>query len=184
MEIKISTELKLKILYILSWIVFIGLCIEAGGFIFNTLFTSFFNPIGANYFWKEIDLSDLYKFDSGYFCVIGFLMSLVTILKAILFYLIVKLLHDKKLDLSQPFTHEFRHFIIIASYLSVGIGMFSFWGAKHVEWFVAQGVKMPEIQVLKFGGADVWFFMAITLYVIAQIFKKGIEIQTENDLTI
>ena len=62
--------------------------------------------------------------------------------------------------------------------------MISFWGAKHVEWFVAQGVKMPEIQILKFVGADVLFFMAITLYVIAQIFKKGIEIQTENELTI
>ena len=117
MEIKISTQLKLKIMYFLTGIIFIGLCIEAGGFIFNTLFTLFFNPIGANYFWKEIDLSDLYKFDSGYFCVIGFLMSLVTILKAILFYLIVKILHDKKLNLSQPFTNEFRRFIIIAPYL-------------------------------------------------------------------
>lgn len=184
MEIIISTKLKLKILYILAWIVFIGLCIEAGGFIFNTLFTLFFNPIGANYFWKEIDLSDLYKFDSGYFCVIGFLMSLVTILKAILFYLIVKLLHDKKLNLSQPFTLGFKRFIILAAYLSLGIGLFSFWGAKHVEWFVAHGVKMPGIQILKFGSADVWFFMAIILYVIAQIFKKGIEIQTENELTI
>ena len=67
MEIKISTQLKLKIMYFLTGIIFIGLCIEAGGFIFNTLFTLFFNPIGANYFWKEIDLSDLYKFDSGYF---------------------------------------------------------------------------------------------------------------------
>ena len=43
---------------------------------------------------------------------------------------------------------------------------------------------MPDIQYLKFGGADVWLFMGIILLVIAQIFKRGVEIQSENELTI
>jgi hypothetical protein len=30
----------------------------------------------------------------------------------------------------------------------------------------------------------VWLFMSVTLFVIAQIFKRGIEIQTENELTV
>jgi hypothetical protein len=33
-------------------------------------------------------------------------------------------------------------------------------------------------------GADVWLFMGVTLFVIAQIFRRGIEIQTENELTV
>lgn len=41
---------------------------------------------------------------------------------------------------------------------------------------------MPDLHYLRLGGADVWLFMGITLLVIAQIFKKGIEIQ--NDLTV
>lgn len=43
---------------------------------------------------------------------------------------------------------------------------------------------MPDIQSLNLDGSDVWLFMGLILLVIAQIFKKGIEIQTENELTI
>ena len=57
MEIKISTKQMLKILYVLSWIIFIGVCIEAGGFIFNTFFTLVINPVDAHHFWQEVDLS-------------------------------------------------------------------------------------------------------------------------------
>lgn len=47
-----------------------------------------------------------------------------------------------------------------------------------------QEVKMPDVQTLNIGGADVWLFMGITLFIIAQIFKRGIEIQSENELTV
>jgi len=184
MEIKITTRQILKILYVVSWIIFIGVCIEAGGFIFKTFFTLVINPIGANNFWEKIDLSSLYKHDPGYFFVETLLMSIAAVLKACIFYLIVKILHDKKLDMSQPFSREMGRFIFNVSYLALGIGLFSCWGAKYAEWFVKQGVKMPDIQYLRLGGADVWLFMGVTLFVIAQIFKRGIEIQTENELTV
>lgn len=184
MEIKISTTQILKILYVLSWIIFIGLCIEAGGFIFNAFFTLCINPIDAGHFWQQVDLSSLYKYDHGYFFVVTFLMIIVAIMRAILFYLIVKILHDKKLNMSQPFNNETGKFIFKAAYLSLGIGLFSWWGVKYAEWFISRGVKMPDVQYLRLGGADVWLFMSVTLFVIAEIFKRGIEIQTENELTI
>jgi len=43
---------------------------------------------------------------------------------------------------------------------------------------------MPDTQHLHLGGADVWLFMGVILFVIAQIFKRGIEIQRENELTV
>ena len=184
MEIKTSTQKILKILYVLAWIIFIGVCIEAGGFIFNTCFTMFINPVDAHYFWQQVDLSGLYQYDRGYFFVETFLMSIVAVMRACMFYLIVKILHDKKLNMSQPFNTEMGQFIFNLSYLSLGIGLFSFWGVKYAGWFVVQGVKMPDIQYLRLGGADVWLFMAVILYVIAQVFKRGIEIQAENELTV
>ena len=111
-------------------------------------------------------------------------MSIVAVMKALIFYLIVKILHDKKLNLSEPFSKELRSLIINVSYLSLGIGLFSYWGIHYSEWLVNQNVKMPDIQHLGFGGADVWLFMSVILFVIAQIFKRGIELQEENDLTI
>ncbi len=68
--------------------------------------------------------------------------------------------------------------------MGLGIGLFSFWGAKYSEGLVNKGVKIPDLQYLRLGGADVWLFMGITLLIIAQIFKKGIELQNENDLTV
>lgn len=183
MEIKISTKQILNILYLLSWIIFIGVCIEAGGFIFNAIFT-LLDPINAKYFWKQVDLSVLYEYDHGYFLVELLLMSIVAVMRACIFYLIIKILHDKKLNMTQPFNKDLGHFIFNVSYLALGIGLFSWWGAKYTEWFVKQGVEMPDIQYLRLGGADVWLFMGVILYIIAQIFKRGIEIQTENELTV
>ncbi len=184
MEIKISTKQMLKILYVLSWILFIGVCIEAGGFIFNAFFTLVLNPVGAQHFWREVDLSALYSYDPGYFFAETFLISIVAVLRACIFYLVVKILHDKKLNMAKPFNREMGRFIFNISYLALGLGLFSFWGVKYTGWLESQAVKMPDIQYLRLGGADVWLFMGVTFLVIAQIFKRGIEIQEENDLTV
>ena len=180
MELKISSRQMLKILYVVSFVIFIGVCIEAGTFIFNAFFTLVINPKNAGY----LGLSSLYEYDRGYFLVELILMSIVAVMRAFLFYLIVKILHDKKLNMSQPFNQEFGRFIFQVSYLSLGIGLFSNWGVNYTGWLVGQGVEMPDIRHLRLGGADVWLFMGVTLFVIANIFKRGIEIQSENELTI
>jgi hypothetical protein len=185
MEIKITTKQILKVLQILSWIIFIGLCIEAGAIAVNTGITLFINPPGVKNFWEGSDyLSSLLHFDQGYFIAISVTMIIVAVLKAIMFYLIVKLFTEKKLNLSQPFSTELRQFILKMSYLALGIGLFSFYGFKYTAWLASKGVGAADLQVLHIAGADVWLFMAVILYVIVQIVKRGIEIQTENDLTV
>lgn len=181
---KITTQQVLKILTFLSWAILIGVCFEAGGFIINTFYTLVINPIDARYFWPKVDLSALYSWDRGYFILETFMMCIVAVLRCWIFWLIVKLLQEKKLDLYQPFNKEMGRFVMRISWLALLTGLFSWWGAKYAEWFVRQGIKMPELQYMRIGGADVWLFMGVVLYVIAQIFKRGIEIQTENDLTV
>ena len=183
MEIKITAKQMLTVLYVISWIIFIGVCVEAGGIIFNAAYV-LYKPIVAKYFWNGADLSALYAYDKGHFIVQIFLMTVVAVLKAFIFYLIVKILRDKKLNLSQPFNIEVVRFISSIAYLSLGIGFFSIWGVNYSEWITKQGVEMPDVQKLRIGGADVWLFMGVTLLVIAQIFKRGIEIQSENELTV
>jgi hypothetical protein len=180
----IGTKQMLQVIYILSWILFIGICIEAGGFIFSTIYTLAINPANTNFYWAGLDLTDLYHYDHGQFMVEMIHVIMVAVMRAILFYVIVKFLHDKKLNLSQPFNEATGRFIFSLSWISLFIGALSWWGVKYTDWLVKQGVKMPDIRHLRMGGADVWLFMGVTLYVIALIFKRGIEIQTENDLTI
>jgi hypothetical protein len=181
---RITTNQILKVLYVLSWIIFIGVCIEAGGSIFSAFYTLAINSINARTYWVGNDLSGLYNYDPGHFFAETLLISIAAVLKACMFYLIMKILHDKKFNVSQPFNNEVRRFIIKISCLAFGIGLFTAWGVNYTEWIISQGVKMPDTQHLRLGGADVWFFMSVTLFIIAQIFKRGIEIQTENELTV
>ncbi len=185
MEIKITTHQILKVLEIFSWILFIGLCIQAGSIIVNTYITLIMNPAGVENFWEGKEyLSTLYAFDHGHFMVITLSMIIVAVLKAILFYHIVKLFVEKKWNFSQPFSIELRSFILKSSYLALGIGLFSYFGFNYSLWLTKQGLAAAHLEALHIAGADVWLFMAVILFVIALVVKRGIEIQTENDLTI
>jgi cytochrome c biogenesis factor len=184
MTITITPTQILKVLHIVSWIIFIGLCVNAGGVLFNAFFALYINPIASRNFWQTINLGQLYDFDKGYFLAFTLLMVIVAVLKAILFYLIVKLLHDKNLDLNQPFNNKMTRFVANVAYLSLGISFFSKWGEDQTQWLIEKSVQMPTIQDLDLGGADVWFFMGIIFWVLKQLFKRGEAIQTENDLTI
>lgn len=185
MEIKITTNQILAVLQILSWIIFVGLCVEAGAIIVNTVITLFINPAGVENYWKGSDyLSSLHKFNQSHFIVISSLMIIVSVLKAIMFYLIVKLFVKKQLNISQPFSRELRSFIILIAYLALGIGLFSYYGLNFSNWLSTQGFAKAHLESLSMAGADVWLFMVVILFVITQVIKKGIEIQNENALTI
>lgn len=180
MEIRITTKMILQILQVISWVIFIGLCIEAGSYLFNAVFTMAFNPLAADYF----KLTELYHYDSGFFLTQIGLGFITATLKALLFYLIVKILYDNKLDFSKPFNQSLFTFVSNLAYVTIFISIFSNWGAKYSKWLAAKGINMPEITELHLDGADIWLLMGIVLLVIAQIFKKGIELQNENELTI
>lgn len=185
MELKITTSQILKLLQVLAWIIFIGLCIEAGAIATNTIITLFFNPAAAGYFWEgKTYFSNIYQLDHGYFMVVTVIMIIVAVLKSIMFYIIIKLFVNKHLNLQEPFSGALRQFILNISYLSIGIGLFANAGMKYTNWLIQQGAPKADLQALHFTGGDVWLFMAVILLVIAQIVKRGIEIQNENNLTI
>jgi hypothetical protein len=178
------TDYLFKAVHIMAWIIFIGVCIDAGGVITNAAYTIFVNPNFANRFWSGLDLSNVYSFNQVSFVTLISIMSITTFLKATLFYLIVKIFHDKKLDLSNPFNETLGKYIYKIAYCSFGIGIFSKWGADLTMWLTGQKVAMPAIHNLKIEGASVWFLMGVTLLIFAVIFKKGIDLQAENDLTV
>lgn len=177
---EITSKQILKFLNVVAWILFIGLCIEAGSFIFNAFFTFFINTMNASY----LRLEHLYQFDAGYYGVIVTLMIIVAVLKALLFYIILKLLMDKTASFGQPFTKKVKESVKHIGYLALGIGLFCIWGKNYSVWLIEQGVQMPTIEGLSMGGGDVWLFMAVFLFIMTHLLKRAIELQTENELTI
>lgn len=173
----------LNFLHVISWIIFVGLCIQAGGYLTNAVFT-LAKPEMVRYLWHEADLSALFSFDSGHYFGLTLLIGIVAATKACLFFAIIKMLAGKEINFKQPFVKEVQRFVLTLSILSLAIGVLSSYGRNYTQWLSAQGVAMPDTQSMVLGGGDVWIFMAIVLFVIAQLFKRGVEIQNENELTI
>jgi len=178
-----KTKSFIFLLTILSWIIFTGLCIVAGSFIVN-ISLAVFQPEWMAYTWKEADFTALYTFDRGYFFAQMSLITIATVLKAFLFFMILQLLNDKKMKIQRPFHQRVATLISKASFITLLISIFSYWGVKYSEWLTKKGIALPSVEQMELGGADVWMFMCVVLVVIAQVFKKGIELQNENDLTV
>ncbi len=178
------TDFLLKGLHVISWIIFIGVSIDAGGVLTNAIYSIFINSNLSAHFWGYLDLSKLYQFNQVCFITLTTLMSIVTILKATLFYFILKIFNNKKLDLANPFTPTLGKYINNIAYCTLGIGLFSKWGGDLLKWIANQNINMPLIENLKLAGADVWLLMGFVVFVFGRIFNKGIELQLENDLTV
>ncbi|HOZ85035.1 MAG TPA: hypothetical protein PK191_06060 [Niabella sp.] len=178
-----KTKHIILLLYVLSWIIFVGLSIVAGGFVTNTFF-AWFKPDVVPRLWQQADLSAVFEYDRMYFLQLHLLISVVTILKAVLFYFIIIILPDKNFSLSSPFNKTIERFILKMSFVSFLIGLFSTWGSSYAEGLMRLGLKMPDLQQMYFDGAGVWWLMAVVLFVIGQIFKRGMALQAENDLTV
>lgn len=178
-----KTRQILNVLYVFSWIIFVGLGIQAGGYLTNAVFT-LVKPEAVKYLWHEADLTPLFSFDTGHYFGLTLLIGITAATKAWLFFAIIMMLSKKELNFKYPFVKEVQRFMTLLSIQSLLIGILSAYGRKYAEWLSAQGVPMPDTQSLILGGADVWIFMSIVLFVIAQLFKRGVEIQNENELTI
>jgi hypothetical protein len=51
-----GTDFLFKVLNVLAWIIFIGLCIESGGLIVNAFVSIFINPVASSKFWGGLNL--------------------------------------------------------------------------------------------------------------------------------
>ncbi len=183
MEFRITTRQVLQLMLILSWILFIGLCIEAGLYMTHAIMT-LASPGTVKQLWQEADLSALFNANQSHYFVLRTVQSIIAVLEALLFYQVVRLLQRKDLRFAQPFNMPVRRCINILTYIAFLIGLFSSGGVRFVEWLRNKGISMPDSHDLKLGGGDVWLLMAVILFVISQVFKRGIEIQTENELTV
>jgi small-conductance mechanosensitive channel len=168
------------VLNIVAWIIFVGLSIEAGGLIVNFLF-SVFKPEMVPNLYQKMDLSELYNSSQWAFYSMYSFVLVISILKCILFYIVIMLL--LKLDLEKPFNTFVSQQITQISRNTLLIGILSYIAqkiAKRLENCDFETEQLNQFWV----DSTAFFLMGLVIYVIAVIFKKGIEIQSENELTI
>jgi len=177
---KTKNDLILIVLNVVSWIIFIGLSIEAGGLIVNFAFSVFKPEIVGN-LYQKLDLSSLYQQSKwAFFGMYGFVIF-IAVLKAILFYIVIMLPY--KLDLSKPFSSFVAKKITQISYYTFSIGILSFIAQQTAKNLTHHGFEIDKLSQF-WVDSQAFILMAAIIYVIATIFKKGVEIQNENDLTV
>ena len=167
-------------LQIVAWIIFVGLCIEAGGLIVNFIF-SLYKPEFVQNLYQKLDLSEMYgRSKWAFFSMYSFIL-VISVLKAVLFYTVIKLV--SKINLSKPFNSFVSTQISQISYYTLSIGVLSYIARQSAKNLQHHGFVTDNLSQF-WTDSQAFILMAAVVYVIATIFKKGLEIQNENDLTV
>ena len=172
-----KTKQILELLKILSWVIFIGLCIKAGAIIISFAVSLFINTEAAKDLYLGLNLSQLNDYSNLYYiCIVSFIIT-IALLKAYLFYLVIKIF--KTINFHNPFNVVVGNLISKISYYAVVIAIIAIIANSYSDRLVKKGINFNVTW-----GSSEFLFMAGLLYIIAVIFKRGIEIQQENELTI
>jgi hypothetical protein len=175
-----KNDVILKALNVVSWVIFIGLCIEAGALIFNFILT-LFKPIASNDIYKGLNLSEMYENKFSHFIGIMSFVVVLSILKAYLFFLVVKIF--MKLNLVKPFNVEIAKLIEKISYEAFAIAIVSIVAQQYIKRLIQSGYEVSHVEKY-WNDTAAFLMMGAIIFVISQIFNKGIELQNENDLTV
>lgn len=168
------------LLTILTWIIFIGLSIEAGSLIF-ILVLKLLRPEFVSPVYNQMDLSQLFNSSRAVFYALYSFVIAIALMKAHLFYAVIRLL--SKLDLTKPFTPYVAKQIGQISYFTLSIGLVSYIARQSAKNLLHRGYPVEQLNQF-WVDSQAYILMAAIIYIIATIFKKGIELQNENDLTV
>ena len=169
-----------QVIKIVAWVIFVGLCIEAGGLIVNFIF-SLYKPEFVQNLYQKLDLSEMYERSKwAYFSMYSFIL-VISILKSVLFYVVIRLV--SQIDLTKPFNSFASRLISQISYYTFSIGLLSYLARQTAKNLQHRGYVIDTLNQF-WADSEAFILMAAVIYVIATIFSKGVEIQNENDLTV
>ena len=171
-----KTVAILTAMNVLAWVTFFGLIIKAGAIIFSYV-VSITNPEGAKNLYMGLNLSQIRGYDFWHYTgVVSFLIA-IALMEAYAAFLVTKVL--SKIKLANPFRMEVAQLME-----KISIYIFEIWVLvmlynAHRGWL---SKSLHELQTNYISGE--FIFLAGVVFVFSQVFKKGVEIQTENELTV
>lgn len=174
---EMTTKQVHDILKVVAWIVFVGLCVEAGAKLVAVTISFFISPEGASNLYKGADFSALFEYSRLHFGIMSLLIILIPAMKAFLFYWVIRI--TSNLDIARPFSKFNADLILTMSRISLQIGITGFIADSYAGW-----LEKSDLKIHYEGGEMEYLFLAGILFVIVQVFNKGIELQNESELTI
>lgn len=172
-----KTSQILKSMKIVSWIIFIGICIKAGAILISFIVSLFINQEAAKDLYLGLNLSGIHSFSQAYYLAFVVIMLLLLVVQAFIFFLVLKLF--SKFDEQIPFSQSIAKLISNIGYVSLVAGCIALIGTGISKWLTNQNVSINFDW-----SADEFLFMAGVVFIIGLFYKRGVEIQSENELTI
>jgi hypothetical protein len=176
-----NSNVILKVLKILTWAGFIGLCVKAGSLMTSYWVSMFRNPNEAKNLYMGLDLSQLKSHSNTEYSILVLCIVSIIILQALMFFVLLRIF--KNINLVSPFHKTIGKLILKMSLLSFAIGLLSKLTLKFTDNYQSQGINFQNL-IAHIGLGDAFLFFAGILFFISVLYKRGIELQTENDLTV
>lgn len=173
---KQKTQQVLTVMLILAWVVFVGFMIEAGAILFS-YGVSYVNPVAAKDLYRGLNLYNLRQLNFAYYTLAVSFLAALSIMKSWIFFLVIKIL--TKFSLQNPFTVEVAGRLEKISYVAFGIWLVTMLSNAYTGWLLK---KTGELHGNWLSGE--FIFMVGLVFIISKVFRRGVEIQSENDLTI
>ena len=179
---KPKTEQILMVMRILAWVAFIGFMIQAGAVLIS-FGVSCVNPEGAKNLYKGLNLYNLRQYNFTYYvCRVSFIVVLL-LMKSYVCFLVIKTL--SKITLADPFKMEVAQTLEKISYVLFGAWIVGVLSSAYSSWLLKiTGEFFGSGELFGSGSTEEFLFMAGLVFIISQIFKRGVEIQSENELTV
>lgn len=170
------TKRLLTVMLILTWIAFIGLMIKPGA-ILVAYIVSCVNPEATRKMYPGLDQGALRQFSFWHYTLsVSFTLALYA-MKAFVLYLVIKAM--SAVNLVNPFKMEMVRILEWISYVLLGTWIIATLHNMHTGWLMKRtGIEQETWP------AETFIFIAGLVFIISQIFKRGVEIQSENDLTV
>jgi hypothetical protein len=160
------------------WLSFIGYTIYAVNYLFHFIY-SLINP-GIVKDWNLwIDLTDVYESNLGIYSLIMVLLIVGYGLKTYLFYTVTSIF--KKLNFVKPFNQEIAPLLIRLCYLSFVIWILSVLSVITINIVGIEEFNLNDV-IKRWQGDGSYLIMASIIYIMYLIFKRGVEIQNQNEL--
>jgi|UPI000480502B hypothetical protein len=175
-----STQI-LKLLYWISWTVFLGICIKAGALIYSYFISLFFNANAAKNLYSDLNLFQLKISNESSYSLLVLAVISITIAQAALFYTVIQIFN--KINFLNPFHYSVAKLIKKMSLISLLIGVVSKLALAYSDSFLEEGMVFPNLKEFIGSGSIFLFFAGILLF-FHLLFIKGIELQNDNELTI
>lgn len=171
-----KTETILPILRVGAWIVYVGAIIRSVMipvvFVLSRLKGE--NDFQSNHFWPALSIFSL--------------LWAISILHVQVWEKVKDILTE--INLKNPFTMMTAYRLISTGYLLLSIWIISFIGKNYLHYLekslssTTEFMQSFDFSLVSFNVDGVYLLNAGIVYIIAQIFRRGVELQQENELTI